>query len=162
DSARKAIHAISLQGEGSRVPQDLESCHFGKFLEIYRAFPERGEWTPARNVAANPTTNPLIVDPTRRLSGAALDWATLSNLRYRMLLVYLKHAFYVEAPLEYPSRSPRGALVSWAFGEMYNLRALAEILMDLPMAPDSNTAAGPPFEMPYSLTLPIREQDRWR
>jgi hypothetical protein len=79
-----------------------------------------------------------------------------------MLLLYLKHSFYVEAPSAATTRSPRGALVSWAFGEMYNLRTLASILMNLPLRPGSEWMAGPPFEMPYSLALPARNPDRWR
>ena len=88
-------------------------------------------------------------------------WASLFNLRYRMVLMYLKQSFYIEAPADYPSRSPRGALVSWAFGEMYNLRSLSEILMTLLLASGSSILAGPPFEMPYSLALPARNADRW-
>jgi hypothetical protein len=89
-------------------------------------------------------------------------WGSLFNLRYRMILMYLKHSFYIEAPPDHPSRSARGALVSWAFGEMYNIRSISEILMTLPLAPDSPILAGPPFEMPYSLALPARNADRWR
>ncbi len=161
-SAISAVTAIAVQGEGSTVEADLTKSHFGKFLSIYREFPEEGEWRPSRNVATNPTTNPRIHDPSRRLHGDACVWAGLCNLRYRMALMYLKHSFYIEAPAGHPSRSPRGALVSWAFGEMYNIRSLSEIIMNLPMSPGSHTMAGPTFEMPYSLALPARNADRWR
>jgi hypothetical protein len=161
-SALTAIGLISVQGEGSTVEKDLDKSHFGRFLSIYREFPEDGDWEPSRHVAGNPTTNPDVEDPERRLEGNACVWASLCNLRYRMILMYLKHSFYIEAPADNPSRSPRGALVSWAFGEMYNIRSLAEILMTLPVAPGSNILAGPPFEMPYSLELPARDADRWR
>jgi len=160
-SAIDAITAIAVQGEGSTI-EDLTKSHFGKFLSIYREFPEEGAWQPARDVATNPTTNPRVHDPSRRLHGEACEWAGLCNLRYRMLLMYLNHSFYIEAPADFPSRSPRGALVSWAFGEMYNIRSLSEILMNLPMCPGNHTMAGPPFEMPYSLALPARNADRWR
>jgi len=161
-SAIDAITAIAVQGEGSTVEADLTKSHFGKFLSIYREFPEEGEWRPARDIATNPTTNPRVHDPSRRLHGDACEWAGLCNMRYRMLLMYLKHSFYIEAPADFPSQSPRGALVSWAFGEMYNIRSLSEILMNLPMSPGNHTMAGPPFEMPYSLALPARNADRWR
>lgn len=161
-SALAAIAAISVQGEGSTVEADLTKSHFGKFLSIYRDFPDEAGWRPARDVATNPTTNPRIDDPSRRLYGEACTWAGLCNLRYRMLLMYLKHSFYIETPAGDASKSPRGALVSWAFGEMYNIRSLSEILMNLPMSPGSQTLAGPPFEMPYSLALPGRNADRWR
>jgi hypothetical protein len=34
--------------------------------------------------------------------------------------------------------------------------------MEMPLGPGSELKAGPPFEMPYTLTLPSREADRWR
>ena len=45
---------------------------------------------------------------------------------------------------------------------MYNLRSLSEILMTTPSSEGSDDRAGPPFEMPYSLSLATREVDRWR
>jgi hypothetical protein len=161
-SALDGITAIAVQGEGNDVDQDLNKSHFGKFLQIYREFPEQSEWQPARNVAVNPSTNPSVTDPSRRLEGEARLWAALSNLRYHMLLFYLKHSFYIEAPSKPDSPTPRGALISWAFGEMYNLRSLSEILMSMPMTPQAERKAGPPFEMPYSLSLPTRASGRWR
>src|SRR6185369_6478645 len=108
-------------------------------------------------VATNPSTDPHVSNKLHRLIvGQAAPWAALANLRYRMLLLYLQHSFYVEAPSLHPTRSPRGALVSWIFGEMYNIRSLAEILMGMPLRPDSSLMAGPPFEQPYTLELPPR------
>jgi hypothetical protein len=98
----------------------------------------------------------------RSIEGDALPWAGLFNLRYRMLLMYLLHSFYIEVQTEAASRSPRGALVSWAFGEMYNIRSLSEILMGMPLQPGSVLQAGSPFEMPYSMALATRSADRWR
>jgi len=168
-TALAALTAVSEQGEGPITPDGddkslrtkVEASHFYRFLEIYRAFPESSEWSPARPVAVDPTTNRKIAHD-RVIRGEAHAWATLANLRYRMLLAYLEHSFYIEAPSAHPTRSPRGALVSWAFGEMYQLRALSEILMALPLAPGSKWMAGPPFEMPYTLSLPPRSVDRWR
>jgi hypothetical protein len=48
---------------------------------------------------------------------------------------------------------------------MYNLRAIASILMQRPLkqgGDPTRKAAGPPFEMPYTLELPSAEGDRWR
>jgi hypothetical protein len=162
DSAQKAIKLISEQGEGSKGPSDFYASHFGKFLKIYGEFPEESAWRPSREVATNPATNSQVQDPSRRIAGDACPWAELSNLRYHMLLLYLNHSFLIEAPADLPSRSPRGSLISWTFGEMYNLRSLSEILMDLPLQTGSALNAGPPFEMPYTLALPHREADRWR
>jgi hypothetical protein len=160
-SALAALEAVAEQGEGEKV-EDFASSHFGRFLTIYRAFPRDGEWTPARNVACNPTLDRdapperQITHPTARL------WAGLLNVRYRMLLAYLAHSFQVEEPVKQWTRTSRGLLVSWAFGEMYNVRSISEILMRLPMHPGGDVYAGPPFEMPYTLALPTRDADRWR
>lgn len=161
DSAAAAIEAIADQGEGTSV-RDIASSHFGKFLEIYRAFPDEQAPQPARNVATNPTIDE-IVEPGRLITNkAARAWAGLFNLRYRMLLMFLSHSFRVEAPLPSSGRTPRGLLISWTFGEMYNLRSIADILMELPLADSLDVRAGPPFEMPYSIALPRLDVDCWR
>ena len=161
-SAINAITLIATQGEGSTIGA-LGASHFGKFLEIYREFPDEKGWQPSRNVARNPTTD-SGAPPDRYISNAeANTWAGLLNLRYRMLLMSLMHSFQIEAPLRASGRTPRGLLVSWAFGEMYNIRSITEILMALPMHENGGELlAGPPFEMPYSLALAARNADRWR
>jgi hypothetical protein len=59
--------------------------------------------------------------------------------------------------------TPRGLLLHATFGEMYNIRALSEILMQMPLAADKLEAmAGPPFQVPYTLKLPVDPTDRWR
>jgi hypothetical protein len=88
-------------------------------------------------------------------------WAHLFNLRYRSLLVTLLRTFEYPSNLsETSSLTPRGLLIHATFGEMYNLRALAQILMELPLEKGSNLAAGPPFQMPYTLRLPVDPVDR--
>jgi hypothetical protein len=168
NGATKALSLVSIQGEGpisasdDALREEVRGSHFKRFLKIYREFPDEGAgWTPARHVVTNPSTNRDAEAP-RRICGEAEPWAALCNLRYRMLLLYLKHSFYIETPAAHPNHSPRAALVSWAFGEMYNLRSLSEILMSLPLRPGSDTLAGPPFEMPYTLSLPTRSTNRWR
>jgi len=56
-------------------------------------------------------------------------------------------------------------VITLIFGEMYKIRSLASVLVQLPVrdgtAPDV-AAAGPPFQMPYTLDIPQRESDRWR
>ena len=156
--AIRAITAISEQGEGSTVT-DLPTSHFGRFLEIYRAFP--ADWQPAKPVARNPTIEKgddgdLITYPGARI------WAKLFDQRYRLLLTMLSHSFHIESSTERAAQSPRGLLISWAFGEMYNVRSITEILMKLPLheKPDGKLA-GPPFDMPYSVNLPVGEHNRW-
>ena len=49
------------------------------------------------------------------------------------------------------------------FGEMYNLRAVAHILMQSPLGPErEGVNAGPPFLIPYTFDLPPDEGNRWR
>jgi hypothetical protein len=161
DSATAAIKAIADQGEGADICCDGTS-HFERFLGIYRAFPEEDDWQPARRVAANPATDQSAPIECRITHEPARVWAELFNLRYRMLLTFLAHSFCLQAPLESSGRTSRGLVISWTFGEMYNLRSIAEILMALPLHDDGDVCAGPPFEMPYSLALPFRENDWWR
>lgn len=94
----------------------------------------------------------------------ALSWGHLFNLRYRMLLVNVASAFRLASPLDNTeSTTARGALINRAFAEMYNLRAIAGMLVQLPLDQDSVSGlqAGPPFEMPYTLDLPEHPHDRW-
>ncbi len=172
---------------------------------IYRSFPDKNEWAPAKNVARNPTTGRRAKGNQPITNRRAAIWAKLFNLRYWMLLVLLSHSFLIEGPaeaegsaktegpaeaegsakteglaeaegpakIEGPAEAerpaekvdlePRGLLISWVFGEMYNLRSIAEVLMALPVDErKSELLAGPPFEMPYSLALSPREPGRWR
>jgi hypothetical protein len=159
NGAIDAIKKVAEQGEGSTL-KDLPHSHFGKFLKIYEDFPV--DWTPTLDIAKNPTTDPHAPIDNRIVKELTALWAGLFNLRYRMLLGFLAHSFRVEAPLKASARSPRGLLVSWAFGEMYNVRSIAEILMRLPMGGENGKCAGPPFELPYTLDLAPRDRDRWR
>ena len=162
DSSADAIQAIADQGEGTDVAS-LATSHFGRFLEIYRAFPDDdGGWQPARNVVSNPTTDELV-EPGRLITNAdAKLWAELFNLRYRMLLAFLAHSYRLESADQPAGRTPRGLMIAWAFGEMYNLRSIADILMELPLDDSLDLRAGPPFEMPYTTTLPRHDIDCWR
>ncbi|MFZ0272624.1 MAG: ferritin-like domain-containing protein [Acidobacteriaceae bacterium] len=163
-----ALDQIATQGEAATSASDTEPSHFARFLRIFREFPQDASWAPSRNVAINPVVedqsgsgtydngDSVITDPE------AIGWAHLFNVRYRLLLVNLLHTF------EYPSNlserselTPRGLLIHSTFGEMYNLRALSDILMDIPIAHGAAAFAGPPFQMPYTMKLPVDGIDRW-
>ncbi|MFG6486207.1 ferritin-like domain-containing protein [Roseateles sp. BYS78W] len=132
----------------------------------------RAGWAPARAVAINPyvtldtaalpeqgdTPTTPITHPESRL------WAHLQNVRYRMLLDFLSHSFILYGGLRSAGRmTPRGTIINAAFGEMYNLRALAEVLMSSPASDNpADGLAGPPFQTPYTLNSPNSERDRWR
>lgn len=133
----------------------------------------RAAWAPARQVAINPYVS---LDPddeggdesattTRITHPESALWATLHNIRYRMLLNYLIHSFTLYGGLNAAGAvTPRGAIVNATFGEMYNLRAISEILMQSPVSAENPAAgfAGPPFQMPYTLNSPFGEANKWR
>ncbi|NMO16530.1 hypothetical protein HPC49_07760 [Pyxidicoccus fallax] len=181
DEAVEALAAVGKQGEARFYDEDdSERSHFRRFLDIYREYPD-GEWTPTRPVPLNPKTvmdlNANRVVRTAKARGAAparestvithpesVTWAHLFNVRYRMLLVYLSHAYQLAgATGQGDALTPRGLIINRTFGEMYNVRALSHILVDLPLDESgSGAVAGPTFEMPYTLDLPDKEPDRWR
>jgi hypothetical protein len=167
DDAVNALTAIAKQGEALGLdPDDLQASHFQRFLTIWEEYAGLVGWSPVRPVPVNPRT------PRQDLRGGGTDitnpeseaWAHLFNVRYRMLLTYLSHAFKLASPLESGGApTARGYLIGGTFGEMYNLRALAGILVEAPLDADaSGQAAGPTFEMPYTLNLPDGEPNRWR
>jgi hypothetical protein len=165
DAALNALDEIGEQGEAPKPvpagdPSDAgEESHFVRFLTIYRAL---SKLDPAvqdrvsRPILENPTTTSITASDAKA-------WAHLFNLRYRMLLVNLAHAFELaDVPGgDGAAVTPRGALINRTFAEMYNLRAIAGTLVELPADASGSRNAGPPFEMPYTLELPRRERDRW-
>jgi hypothetical protein len=168
-----ALQEIAEQGEGplSAGAASDPASHFQQFLNIYRVIPEDNNksWhpLPAHPIVPNPNVrtpvageeNPgLITQPEARL------WGQLLNARYRRLLITLRHALEIESPPPTGLKStPRGLLISWIFSEMYQLRSISNILVSLPAGSTADgDRAGPPFEMPSSLSLPSLETDRWR
>ncbi|PYQ31933.1 MAG: hypothetical protein DMF56_02205 [Acidobacteria bacterium] len=159
----KALQNIAQQGENPAIktetPEKPEESHFQRFLTIYREFP--ADNPPSRNTPANPTTSPG--EPGSITNQHSQLWAHLFNLRYRKLLYTLKHAFHVEEDEVTDRPTARGNLISWTFGEMYNLRSIAAILVTLPLNDgDDGKHAGPPFQAPYTLSLPDWDSDKWR
>ncbi|AOR36056.1 hypothetical protein BFF78_37865 [Streptomyces fodineus] len=163
-----------------------ELSHFFRFLTIFRELdrldlPDQN--TVARRVAENPRTDHRLNQETLALTRTlvlepgqprpevnpitdpeAARWGHLFNLRYRMLLTDVAHAFRLIGPLDNGTTlTARGSLIHRAFGEMYNLRAVAGTLLQLPLdrERDSGLLAGPPFEMPYTLDLPAGDRNRW-
>jgi hypothetical protein len=169
ETAVAALKAVAEQGEAPDIaPQTHAKSHFRRFLEIYRAFRDRsGEWSPTFPLVRNPRVTggddsiegtTLLTDPQTKC------WGQLLNLRYRMLLMYLSHAFNLsgaEGPLW--GAKARGMAVHRTFGEMYNLRTISKLMAHMPAhESQSEGRAGPPFEMPYSIKLPRSERDCWR
>jgi hypothetical protein len=175
-AAISALQQVAEQGEGFEMPEEENASHFQRFLAIYRAVKSLGDDVTkvVRPVITNPTTDPAesaagepadAGTPTSIINPEARLWAHLFNVRYRKLLVNLSHAFELaDDPTDRSTLSPRGTLIHRTFSEMYNLRAIAGILVRLPAndADPDGPRAGPPFQMPYTLMLPPAEDDRWR
>lgn len=185
--ALAALRDVAEQGESGQRAKSAELSHFERFAKVFRELRDiqaaDPEWSPARNVPVNP----VIADPTRdvdtgdpgrrklpdRRRSAELPthitaepsrtWASLFNVRYRMLLTYLSHTYRIARPLTNNEDAIFAAVMSKIFGEMYNLKTLSGILVRLPLhhAGDPRRA-GPTFQMPYTLTLPAAEADIWR
>jgi hypothetical protein len=168
-SAIDALQAVAEQGEAADDdPTTNERSHFRRFLKVYQEFSKvQGDWSPVLPLAVNPRAtggSQRIKGTTWIANPRSRAWAQLFNLRYRMLLAYLSHAFNLsggEGPL--PDAKARGMVVHRTFGEMYNLRTMARLLVHMPVGGAAKpTRAGPPFEMPYSIRLPRSERDCWR
>jgi hypothetical protein len=167
-----ALKAVATQGEANPTADDTAPSHFARFLRIFREFPKNETWSPSRKVPVNPIVVTKLGEegdnptwggtPITHLEGRT--WGHLFNVRYQILLTSLLHTFEYPSNLsETSQKTPRGLLLHATFGEMYNLRALSQILVQTPLTDgESNLMAGPPFQMPYTLKLPIDSADRWR
>ena len=103
------------------------------------------------------------LDQGRITDERALRWAHLFNLRYHLLLDCLQHSLLLpSAPYATNGdRTPKGLLQYWTFAEMRRLKKIAEKLVELPVAGSASLRAGAPFELPFSLSLPHIDSDRW-
>ncbi len=165
DEALAALRQIAEQGEGvTRGPDS--AAHFDIFLHLY---------TEIRNAGVDPSL-PVPKDPnTMRFASdnnagtithpQAKRWAEFANSRYRLLLGFLSHFLQTPGPIYTATgeRTARGYLLTWAFFEMRNLALIQKRIVQLPQtSEDKPDRAAIPFELPYTLALPVRERDRWR
>ena len=181
-----ALREIGGQGEAAHLKEtdSEEPSHFDRFRQLLEEFQGGGkDWNVVYKVPVNPTTIAPKVKPAGATSieqKTSLLWATLFNYRYRALLTYLSHTFRLARLVDTQEPNVRGAMMHKIFGEMYNLKALSGILVHRPLkdppAPgkagarraradksaDEAACAAPPFEMPYTIDLPIDEPDSWR
>lgn len=164
-------------GKGGKGPVRTEELsHFERFVDLFQQLEEKESlpgWNPVRAVPVNPTTSAVATatDPRRHAfhptvitAPASLKWASLFNVRYRMLLTYLTHTFRL-ARIEAPNEPGlRGAVMHRIFGEMYNLKTISGILVSMPLTENPRDArrAAPTFQMPYTTELPLDEVDCWR
>ena len=167
-----ALKDVAGQGESPqhRPAVKDEPSHFVRFATIFHELQQiqkkQKNWSPSRRVAVNPVVaergqaikgaTPITAEPSR-------TWAALFNVRYRMLLSYLTHTFQLRRINLGGPDHLRPAILSKVFGEMYNIKAIAGILVRLPIGGAKDPErAGPPFQMPYTLVLPAAETDIWR
>ncbi|MBX7192488.1 MAG: ferritin-like protein [Sandaracinaceae bacterium] len=167
-----ALRAIASQGEAEHlsVKPRAEPSHFDRFAKIFREYEafllEDPSFTPSRPVPRNPVVAEdadfAPEGATRITHPESCEWATLFNVRYRILLTLLTYA--ASGPREHPelAKERRPTVISRIFGEMYNLKAIAGMLARLPLGDPADPArAGAPFQMPYTLVL-APEASFWR
>jgi Ferritin-like len=169
--------------------EEEEESHFERFFDLYKRvktlsdtgvrvtwpLTENANTTEAPRQPPNPAHMVDVVEEAYAARGRithprAKAWAQLFNLRYRLLLGHLSHflrlsqELYVTEPEPHRGdRTARGFLLIWTFNEMRHLKRIAGKLVQLPRdEPPGDIHAGPPFELPYTLNLPDREEDRWR
>jgi len=165
--ALAALQLVGEQGEAAEFHADhYLPSHFDRFIGIYEKFKDI-HWKPTRNVPNNPTTWTNKPNSTYIESEHSRNWAHLFNLRYRMLLTYLSHSYRLPPASDATKPQMRAGTLHRVFSEMYNLRAIANMLVRLPLMdeklmPNDPRRAGPPFELPYTLALPATDDDCWR
>lgn len=175
--AIEALKDLAGQGEApEHRPHDAnEPSHFARFARVFDELQQiqkrRKGWSPARSVPVNPVVGrpgEVIKGSTAITAEPSRTWATLFNLRYRMLLCYLTHTFQLRRGGVGGDDDLRAAVMSRIFGEMYNLKAIAGILVRLPLSSEKasrtkgSPCAGPTFQTPFTLVLPASDIDRWR
>ena len=170
--AIEALRDLAGQGEAPehRRHDQLEPSHFARFATIFDELQQiqqaRRGWLPCRRVPTNPVVGQpgqVIKRSTRITDETSRGWAALFNLRYRMLLCHLTHTFQLRRATLGGRDDLRAAVMSKVFGEMYNLKAIAGILVKLPLVSAKDPRrAGPTFETPFTLVLPSSQIDIWR
>ncbi|MFC3744731.1 ferritin-like domain-containing protein [Paractinoplanes deccanensis] len=158
-TALAAIDAIVLEGEGA--PESRTPSHYATFLALRKALAAE-PFEPARPVAWDPRTRShpdapdagtLITEPR------TVRVAELANSVYRSMLMMLLqyYSFGGESPAQRDAlRMGLRNLMSGVF------RPLAEVLTELPVAPDATGGtAGAPFEIYAEVQIATQPANRW-
>jgi Ferritin-like len=114
---------------------------------------------PVAQLAGQGGGQPIVIS-----GKSAGHLAQLFNQRYRLLLNYLAHSFRISRSERVDRPNLRAMIMHRVFGEMYNLKTISGLLVRLPRSDNGrdDERAAPPFELPYTLTLPDRDVDMWR
>ena len=158
--ALKLVEEVAEQGEGVTLPTTGDKSHFEDLYGIYKAAKAAGD-PHALPVPVNPTLDDdeaegYISHPEARL------WADVFNHRFRWTLASIGSHLFL------PAGSDRSALSQWSFQDMFLLSDIAEHLLSLPLnkagskdVHGRSMVAAPPFELPYTHSLPDRARLIW-
>lgn len=170
--ALAALKDVAGQGEAEHYAfgDSEEPSHFDRFVKMFTEFDARWEkdhsWSPSRPVPRNPSADQVeasSTDTTPITAEASRIWGQLFNFRYRMLLLLLTYIYRVQREPASRLTSLRPQVLARIFGEMYHMKAIAGILVRMPLDDSgSGKLAGPPFQLPFSLALPQSEENFWR
>lgn len=160
---KSLLEEVGEQGEGLSMPGDNEDIsHFEKLLRIYNEIKETQDADSLFRVSLPVPENPTVRDKSSSgfLSDAeAFMWGDIFNHRYRWLLTMIHHTLLLSLGAE------RTNLKNWCFLEMGNLTKIADVIVHLPRAKGGDVtidAAGPPFELPFTLQLPMDQKAIWK
>jgi rubrerythrin len=167
DEAKKLLEKIAEQGEGHTEPDVGPSSHFRRLFEVYNEAKQFLDDSPGAQLALPLPVNPTVNDPDADGYLGLEDahaWGVAFNQRFHWVLLEFAHLLTLDA-----SDSDRRELRSWTVVDMRALSEMAGILIGLPQVipPKFDSfgrpiVAGPPLELPHSLSLPDRPIDRWR
>lgn len=170
--ALSALRDVAGQGEAEhmRKGDKMEDSHFDRFARIFRGYQRilktDPKWSPSRPVPRNPfagATKDAPPGSTGISSPSSRAWASLFNIRYRMLLSLLTYMYRVPRDAPESAHLRRAPMLARIFGEMYNMKAIAGILVRLPLGdPTRAPRAGAPFQQPYTLSPPLPESNYWK
>jgi len=170
--ALAALKDVAGQGEAEhyRFGPQSEPSHFERFVKMFTQYDRMKaadpHWSPSRPVPRNPSADQVEGSNTHTTpitAQASRTWAQLFNFRYRMLLLLLTYIYRVQREPAGRLTSLRAQVLARIFGEMYHMKVLAGILVHMPLDDSgSGKVAGPPFQLPFSLTLPHSEENFWR
>jgi len=151
DDALHALDKIAEQGEGWNIGS---ASHFERFLDCYERFEDELSGH-ILNIPTDPTTSCGGNGPETEEScishEAALQWARLLNVRYRLVLLELGLAMLRPRESDDDSLLSRPALIDASLTEMRHVvRYIAIRLTGLPRRPEGSTGevAAAPFELP--------------
>ncbi len=158
DSARRAVHRVTHQGEGNET--DRADCHFGIFLKLREGLEEERRRNPQFAPAYPCITNPAVntseeygaPHATQIQNSYTRDVSSLFDGLYSLMLRMLGYTF-----------SPCGSAgLRCAFGQSAIvmmatvLKPLGEAIAALPATDQAAAStAGPPFGLTRHVVLPV-------